>query len=52
MAKYTSLTEAEQQAILDALMIEKFEKGSYLIKQGDSPTERCYFVLKGCVRQL
>jgi CRP-like cAMP-binding protein len=51
MAKYTSLTEAEQQAILDALMIEKFEKGSYLIKQGDSLTERCYFVLKGCVRQ-
>lgn len=51
MAKYTSLTETEQQAILDALMIEKFEKGSYLIKQGDSPTERCYFVLKGCVRQ-
>lgn len=52
MAKYTSLNEVEQQAILDALMIEKFEKGNYLIKQGDSPTERCYFVLKGCVRQF
>nr|WP_309099187.1 Crp/Fnr family transcriptional regulator [Fredinandcohnia onubensis] len=51
MAKYTTLNEAEQQAVLDALTIEKVEKGSYLIKQGDSPTERCYFVLKGCVRQ-
>lgn len=51
MAKYTSLNEVEQQAILAALMIEKFEKGSFLIKQGDSPTERCYFVLNGCVRQ-
>ncbi|WP_099364332.1 Crp/Fnr family transcriptional regulator [Fredinandcohnia onubensis] len=51
MAKYTTLNEAEQQAVLDALTIEKFKKGSYLIKQGDSPTERCYFVLKGCVRQ-
>ncbi|MEH7224721.1 Crp/Fnr family transcriptional regulator [Bacillus sp. JJ1566] len=51
MAKYTSLNEAEQQAIIDAILIEKFEKGTYLIKQGDTPTKNCYFVLNGCVRQ-
>ncbi len=51
MAKYTSLNEDEQQAVIDDLQIEKFKKGTYLIKQGDAPTKRCYFVLKGCVRE-
>jgi CRP-like cAMP-binding protein len=51
LAKYTTLTEAEQQAIIKDLIIEGFKKGTYLIKQGDSPTMKCFFVLKGCVRQ-
>lgn len=51
MAKYTSLHETEQHAILDALTIETYEKGSHLIKQGDTPKEICFFVLKGCVRK-
>lgn len=51
LAKYTTLTEAEQQAIIKDLIIEGFKKGTYLIKQGDSPTKKCFFVLKGCVRQ-
>ncbi|MED3552535.1 Crp/Fnr family transcriptional regulator [Cytobacillus praedii] len=51
LAKYTTLTEAEQQAIIKDLKIEGFKKGTYLIKQGDSPTKKCFFVLKGCVRQ-
>ncbi|RFB12674.1 Crp/Fnr family transcriptional regulator [Bacillus sp. HNG] len=51
MATYTSLSEAEQQAVIDAIIIEKFEKGTTLIKQGDSSSKNCYFVLKGCVRQ-
>ncbi|MDR4887479.1 Crp/Fnr family transcriptional regulator [Fredinandcohnia sp. QZ13] len=51
MATYTSLSEAEQQAVIDAIIVEKFEKGTTLIKQGDRPSKNCYFVLKGCVRQ-
>lgn len=51
LAKYTTLTEAEQQAIIKDLIIVGFKKGTYLIKQGDSPTKKCFFVLKGCVRQ-
>ncbi|MFD1850635.1 Crp/Fnr family transcriptional regulator [Oceanobacillus bengalensis] len=51
MAKYTSLNEEEQQAITEEIIIEEFEKGTYLIKQGGSPTKKCFFVLKGCVRQ-
>ncbi|MCH1624451.1 Crp/Fnr family transcriptional regulator [Ferdinandcohnia quinoae] len=49
--KYTTLTDAEQQAIINELIIVKFKKGTYLIKQGDSPSKKCFFVLKGCVRQ-
>lgn len=51
MAKYTSLKEEEQQAVIDELIIETFEKGTCLIKQGDSPIKKCFFVLKGCVRE-
>ncbi|MEH7379136.1 Crp/Fnr family transcriptional regulator [Bacillus sp. JJ1533] len=52
MATYTSLNEEEQQAVLDALEIQRFEKGTSLIKQGERPSKNCYFVLKGCVRQF
>ncbi|MEH7385180.1 Crp/Fnr family transcriptional regulator [Bacillus sp. JJ1521] len=51
MAKYTSLNEAEQQAVIDDLRKEKFNRGTYLIKQGDALTNECFFVLKGCVRE-
>ncbi|MBD8069895.1 Crp/Fnr family transcriptional regulator [Bacillus sp. PS06] len=51
MGKYTALSEEEQQAITEELVIREFPKGTYLIKQGDIPTSNCYFVLKGCVRK-
>lgn len=50
MTRLTSLNEEEQQAIVNEIHIEEFKKGSILLKQGDVPT-KCYFVLKGCVRQ-
>ncbi|MFC4301939.1 Crp/Fnr family transcriptional regulator [Cohnella boryungensis] len=50
MTKLTSLSEEEQQAIIDELHIEEFEKGTVLFRQGDVPT-KCYFILEGCVRQ-
>lgn len=50
MARFTTLSEEEQQLIIDEIEIEEFKKGTVLLEQGDTPTE-CYFVLKGCVRQ-
>ena len=50
MSRLTSLTEEEQQAIVEQLHIEEFREGTVLLRQGDVPT-KCYFVLKGCVRQ-
>lgn len=48
---YTKYSEEEKQVVLEALNIQEFTKGHYLIRQGDIPVEQCYFVLKGCVRQ-
>lgn len=50
MTKFTSLSDEEQQAIVDDILIEEYEKGTVLLRQGDVPT-KCYFVLKGIVRQ-
>ena len=51
MTAFTSLSEKEQQEITEAVVVEEYQKGSYLIRQGDVPTSKCYFALKGCVRQ-
>ncbi|WP_018754307.1 Crp/Fnr family transcriptional regulator [Paenibacillus terrigena] len=50
MTRLTSLNEDEQQAIVEDILIEEYKKGTVLLRQGDVPT-KCYFVLKGCVRQ-
>lgn len=50
MTQLTTLSEEEQQAIVKELCIEEYKKGTMLLRQGDVPT-KCYFVLKGCVRQ-
>ncbi|MGG4492914.1 Crp/Fnr family transcriptional regulator [Brevibacillus reuszeri] len=50
LRQYTSLTDEQQQAIVDEILIEEYKKGTVLLRQGEVPT-KCYFVLKGCVRQ-
>jgi len=50
MTKFTSLSDEEQQAIVDDILVEEYKKGTVLLRQGDVPT-KCYFVLKGIVRQ-
>ncbi|GIP47938.1 Cyclic nucleotide-binding domain protein [compost metagenome] len=50
MSRWTSLSEEEQQAIVNEIRVEQFAKGDVLLQQGDIPTV-CYFILKGCVRQ-
>lgn len=50
MSRWTNLNEEDQQAIVNEIRIDNFKKGTVLLKQGDAPT-KCYFILKGCVRQ-
>jgi len=50
LSRFTSLSREEQQQIVDSILIEEHRKGTVLLNQGDVPT-KCYFVLKGCVRQ-
>ncbi|MFC5450604.1 Crp/Fnr family transcriptional regulator [Paenibacillus aestuarii] len=50
MSRWTSLNEEDQQAIVSEIRIEEFKKGTFLFKQGEAPT-KCYFILRGCVRQ-
>ena len=49
--QFVNLTKEEEQVILDNMHPEYFEKGSFLIKEGQIP-QTCYFILKGCVRQF
>ncbi|MDZ5472392.1 Crp/Fnr family transcriptional regulator [Bacillus sp. 31A1R] len=52
LTEFTSHSEEVQRSILDALQIEKYKRGTILLHQGDVPVIKCYFVLKGCVRQF
>lgn len=51
LEQFTSMDEEQMSAFLDQIPIVNFPKGHFLIRQGDIPT-KCYFVLKGCVRQF
>lgn len=51
MTKFTTLTDEEQQAIAQEILVEEYKKGTVLLAQGDVPA-KCYFVLKGCIRQF
>lgn len=48
--RHTTLAEVEQRAIVDAIRVEEYPKGTVLLRQGDVP-DNCFFVLKGCIRQ-
>ena len=47
----TPMTPEEQQAIMNSINIKTYKKGTYLLKEGETPTE-CYMNFKGCVRQF
>ncbi|MED0671465.1 Crp/Fnr family transcriptional regulator [Aneurinibacillus aneurinilyticus] len=50
LARFTTLNEEEQQAVVEDILVQKYKKGTMLLRQGDVHA-KCYFVLKGCVRQ-
>ncbi|OEH93095.1 Crp/Fnr family transcriptional regulator [Bacillus solimangrovi] len=49
--RFTDFTEGELETIVSDVPIEEFKKGTILLEQGEVPV-KCYFVLKGCVRQF
>lgn len=52
MSDFTLLSEEEQRAISESLRIDEYKKGKCLLRQGEVSAIKCYFVLKGCVRQF
>ncbi|MER2000523.1 MAG: Crp/Fnr family transcriptional regulator [Lysinibacillus sp.] len=52
MSDFTLMSEDEQRAITESLRINEYKKGQYLLRQGELSAIKCYFVLKGCIRQF
>ncbi len=50
MENNTQLSENEMLEIMEHITVNTYKKGAVLLKQGDV-SDKCYFVLKGCVRQ-
>lgn len=50
MEKYTDFSKEELPEIMGAMVVETYEKGTILLRQGDI-SSKCYMVLNGCVRQ-
>ncbi|WP_064094082.1 Crp/Fnr family transcriptional regulator [Rossellomorea aquimaris] len=51
MKRFSELSEPELEKVAADVPVATFEKGSILLRQGEVP-DKCYFVLKGCVRQF
>lgn len=49
-SKFTKLSAEEIKALNDSMVIKKFYKGSFILKEGQSNTDT-YFILEGLVRQ-
>ena len=50
LMKKATLSEQELQEVMAHILVNSYKKGTVLLKQGDI-SEKCFFVLKGCVRQ-
>lgn len=50
MSQLTPLTEEEKLAITDSFPIKAFNKGAYLLKEGQI-SQQAYFIIKGCIRE-
>lgn len=49
-SKISPLSNDEQNAIAESMMVVHFKKGDYLLKEGQRSTST-YFILNGCVRE-
>lgn len=51
LEKIPNLSEADRAEIKQSIVIEKFPKGTFLLKENEV-SKNCYFLLEGCVRQF
>lgn len=51
ISRFNKFDENEIAAIVENTQIESFKKGALILKEGNI-CNKCYFVLKGCVRQF
>ncbi len=49
LSKYITLTDKEVEAVINLNLIQRFKKGTTLLQMGEV-SNKCYFVLKGCIR--
>lgn len=49
MKRFSDLSESELRKLTINIPVSTFKKGTVLLHQGEVP-DKCYFVLKGCVR--
>lgn len=49
--RISNLTAEEVNVLTEGMIIKKFPKGSFLLKEGQLSTDT-YFILEGCVRQF
>lgn len=50
LRQFPLLNNQEQSLIAEQLCVEETRKGEVLLKEGEI-SSRCYFILKGCIRQ-
>lgn len=50
MKRFTDLSESQLKELTVDIPVTTYKKGTILLHQGEVPS-KCYFVLKGCVRQ-
>lgn len=50
LSQFPTLTEEDIELLITHIPIKSYKKGDFLIKEGEK-YDKCYFILKGCVRQ-
>ena len=50
MSAFSVFDPQEIEAVIDSMGIETHAKGTLLLREGEI-TSRCYFILKGCIRE-
>jgi len=50
ISKIEILNEAEIELLVEKTIVDEFEKGTLLLREGQIPT-KCYMVVEGCVRE-
>ncbi|NMH67897.1 Crp/Fnr family transcriptional regulator [Bacillus sp. RO3] len=50
MKRFSDLCEEELEQLVVDIPVASYKKGTILLHQGEVP-DRCFFVLKGCIRQ-